>query len=137
MPSVASKQAAYHALAEYHQSLVAKDTKDVGEELVRLRYASELLAASKKRGGDQFIFRDWKNKVTAALDLANKDNDFIYHARLPELSALAAIGRASPAKSLPLASPMSANYKGTLCCLFGVFIELTVNVGDIFVIFWN
>ena len=36
LPLVAGKQAAYHGLAEYHQSLVAKSQKNVGEELARL-----------------------------------------------------------------------------------------------------
>jgi programmed cell death 6-interacting protein len=37
LTSVSGKQAAYHALAEYYQSLQAKDAKDFGEEIARLR----------------------------------------------------------------------------------------------------
>lgn len=36
IPTVAGKQAAYHALAEYYQSLVCKSNKQIGEEIARL-----------------------------------------------------------------------------------------------------
>lgn len=35
--SVAGKQAAFHGIAEYYQSLVSKEAKDFGEEIARLR----------------------------------------------------------------------------------------------------
>ncbi len=34
--NVAGKQAAYHAMAEYHQAMVAKEKKEFGEEIARL-----------------------------------------------------------------------------------------------------
>jgi len=34
---VAGKQASYHAIAEYYQSMQAKEAKDFGEEIARLR----------------------------------------------------------------------------------------------------
>lgn len=33
----AGKQAAFHGIAEYYQSLVSKDAKDFGDEIARLR----------------------------------------------------------------------------------------------------
>lgn len=69
------------------------------------------MVTDEKRGSEH-AFKDWQKKVKQALDQANKDNDFIYHARIPDLNSLAPIGKASPAKLLPVASPMSANFKG-------------------------
>jgi len=37
---VAGKQAAYHGLTEYYQSLVCKANKSVGEEIARLEVSS-------------------------------------------------------------------------------------------------
>lgn len=35
--SVSSKQASYHALAQYYQSMVSKESKEFGEEIARLK----------------------------------------------------------------------------------------------------
>ena len=35
------KQAAYHSLAEYHQSLLAKENKEFGEEIARLKVGAD------------------------------------------------------------------------------------------------
>lgn len=37
LSSVAGRQAAFHGIAQYHQSLVSKDAKDFGVEIARLR----------------------------------------------------------------------------------------------------
>lgn len=34
---MSGKQAAYHAIAQYYQSMVAKESKEFGEEIARLR----------------------------------------------------------------------------------------------------
>ena len=38
--NVAGKQAAYHAVAEYYQGVVAKEKKEFGEEIARLAVSS-------------------------------------------------------------------------------------------------
>jgi len=35
--TVSGKQAAYHAIAQYYQSMVSKESKEFGEEIARLR----------------------------------------------------------------------------------------------------
>jgi len=35
--SVSGKQAAYHAIAEYYQSMISKESKEFGEQIARLR----------------------------------------------------------------------------------------------------
>ena len=49
--------------------------------------------------------------MAKAHQLAKKDNDFIYHERIPDFKSLAAVGKAAVAKALPVAKPMSANFK--------------------------
>lgn len=40
---MSSKQASFHALAEYHQSQLAKENKDFGEEIARLKVCKTCL----------------------------------------------------------------------------------------------
>ncbi len=72
------------------------------------------MAAAETRGGSTFCFQSEQKAIVKNLTDANKDNDFIYHAKIPELSSLPTIGKATVAKSTPLASPMSTNFKGTI-----------------------
>lgn len=71
----------------------------------------ELFKASQQRAG-RVIFQDLMNKCQRNLNEAKKDNDFIYHDRIPDLNSLPAIGKAQPAKILQLTYPLSPNFKG-------------------------
>lgn len=77
-----------------------------------IQHAKDLMTAAETRGSSQFIFQDMQKKIVAALKDAEKDNDFIYHAKIPELSSLTPIAKAPIAKSTPLNSPMSQQFKG-------------------------
>jgi len=35
--NVSGKQAAYHAIAQYYQSMMSKESKEFGEEIARLK----------------------------------------------------------------------------------------------------
>ena len=72
------------------------------------------MLAAESRGGHMFSFQDVQKKINRALEEAEKDNNFIYHAKIPEQNSLPAIGKAAVAKSLPINSPMSTNFKGTV-----------------------
>ena len=50
------------------------------------------------------LFQDILSKVNRAQAAAQKDNDFIYHERVPNVSDLPAIGRAPVAKPTPVAT---------------------------------
>jgi programmed cell death 6-interacting protein len=67
--------------------------------LLLLQHAKELMAASETRGGYTFIFEDFFKKIYRGLEEAEKDNNFIYHAKIPELSSMPALGKAAIAKS--------------------------------------
>ena len=94
------KQAAFHGIAEYYQSIVCHQKKEFGEQISRLQKAVECLKGAESRGTLNFnqIFRDHLNKANNALEEAKKDNDFIYHAKVPEYKSLPAIGKAALAK---------------------------------------
>lgn len=111
IPTVAGKQAAYHGLAEYYQSLVCKADKNVGEEIARLEHALELFKAAQQRSGKPSYFQDYANKAQRNLTEAKKDNDFIYHERIPDVKNLPSVGKAMLAKTLPVPERLSQNFK--------------------------
>jgi programmed cell death 6-interacting protein len=70
----------------------------------RLQYAQRLLNAGIERGHSQDLSnaKDWLRRTEKALTEAKKDNDFIYHERIPEEKALVPIGKVAVAKPTPL-----------------------------------
>ena len=71
------------------------------------------MAAAETRGGYAFIFENQFKKIYRALEDAEKDNNFIYHAKIPELSSLATIGKAVVAKSTPFTNSLcSSGFNG-------------------------
>ncbi|ESO86831.1 hypothetical protein LOTGIDRAFT_207048 [Lottia gigantea] len=110
LSTVVMKQAAFHGLAEYYQSQVAANGKNYGEQIARLQHAQELLNASQTRGGMTFSFQNDVSRVKRALDAAKKDNDFIYHEKIPEVKNLPQIGKAVIAKPLFPPAPFSKNF---------------------------
>ena len=102
---ISGKQAFYNGLSQYHQSKVCNTNKSVGEEIARLQHAIELLTACQTRSGVSCLCgaADWIKRANRALTDAKKDNDFIYHERIPDVKNLTAIGRASVVK--PTAMP--------------------------------
>ncbi|KAK6631602.1 hypothetical protein RUM44_006131 [Polyplax serrata] len=123
IPIVTGKQAAYHALAEYFQSLVCKSKKLIGEEIARLEHASELIKAAQSRSGKAQLFHDYSVKIEKNLAEAKKDNDFIYHERIPDVKSLPPIGKALLAKSLPVPEKFSNSNRD----LFEKLCPLAVN----------
>lgn len=123
LSSVAGKQSGYHSMAEYYRSLVDKDAKDFGFEISRLKKSKELMMTSEMRSGAQFIFHDLQKKVLRALADATKDNDLIYHAKIPEWSSLQPIDKAVIAKATPFAPPLSKQFKD----LFESIVPLSVH----------
>ncbi|KAH7951242.1 hypothetical protein HPB52_006991 [Rhipicephalus sanguineus] len=51
LPIVVSKQAAFGAIAQYHQALLCHANKNVGEELARLQHAMDLMKTSEAQAG--------------------------------------------------------------------------------------
>jgi len=103
VPVVSGKQALYNGLAQYHQSRKCNADKAVGEEISRLQYALELFTAAEKRAGFAIgNSKEWHKRSNNYLTEAKKDNDFIYHERIPEVGKLAAIDKAAVVKAITL-----------------------------------
>ncbi|UYV60545.1 PDCD6IP, partial [Cordylochernes scorpioides] len=112
LPVVASKRALYGAMAQYFQSLVNKAAKDIGEELARLQHALELIKVAESKGGPNFNGKDYALRIRQAHESAQKDNDFIYHARIPDIKALTPIGKAVLARPTAMPERFSSNFNG-------------------------
>ncbi|KAJ9593455.1 hypothetical protein L9F63_014984 [Diploptera punctata] len=113
IPIVTGKQSAFHGIAEYYQSLVCKANKTVGEEIARLE-------VTQQKSGKPTYFQDYVNKAQRNLNEAKKDNDFIYHERIPDPKSLNPVGKALLAKSLPVPSIMKRD-------LFEELVPVTVH----------
>ncbi|XP_066247093.1 programmed cell death 6-interacting protein [Euwallacea similis] len=119
---IGGKQAAFSAVAELYQSFVCKENKSVGEEIARLRVAIDKFKAAQSRAGKTF-FNDLLNKAERNLVEVEKDNDFIYHERIPDYKSLEPIGKTLIAKTLPLPERMSQNFKD----LFSTMVPVAVH----------
>lgn len=111
IPLIAGKQAGYRAMAELYQSLVCKNNKIIGEEIARLEHAVELFKAAQQRSNKPNLFQEYANRAQRHLTEVKKDNDFIYHERIPDIKSLEPVGKATVAKLLPLPETFSLNFK--------------------------
>ncbi|XP_052245099.1 LOW QUALITY PROTEIN: programmed cell death 6-interacting protein-like [Dreissena polymorpha] len=110
LPMVAMKQAAFHAMAEFYQSVAAQKSKSYGEQISRLKHAKELMAAAATRGGLSFNFKNEQARIQRELEAAQKDNDFIYHDIIPDVKSLPILGKTAVAKPLPLPERFSTSF---------------------------
>ncbi|XP_052043048.1 programmed cell death 6-interacting protein isoform X1 [Apodemus sylvaticus] len=109
-PTLAAKQCVMQANAEYHQSILAKQQKKFGEEIARLQHAAELIKNVASRYDEYVNVKDFSDKINRALTAAKKDNDFIYHDRVPDLKDLDPIGKATLVKPTPVNVPISQKF---------------------------
>ncbi|KAM5279744.1 programmed cell death 6-interacting protein isoform 1-T1 [Ctenodactylus gundi] len=109
-PVLAAKHCIMQANAEYHQSILAKQQKKFGEEIARLQHAAELIKTVASRYDEYVNVKDFSDKINRALTAAKKDNDFIYHDRVPDLKDLDPIGKAILVKSTPVNVPISQKF---------------------------
>ena len=77
-----------------------------------LQDAIENFKSAQQRSGDATQYQDYMNKAQRFLAEALKDNDFIYHERVPEAKSLEPVGKAPLAKVLPMPERLSSNFKG-------------------------
>ncbi|KAK6324201.1 hypothetical protein J4Q44_G00065400 [Coregonus suidteri] len=110
LPVLAAKHCIMQAYAELHQSLLAKQKKRFGEEIARLQHATELVKTVASRYDEYVSVKDLSDKISRALTAAKKDNDFIYHDRVPEVKDLEHIGKAALVKATVITPPLSAKF---------------------------
>ncbi|XP_072455345.1 programmed cell death 6-interacting protein isoform X1 [Notamacropus eugenii] len=109
-PVLAAKHCLMQAHAEYHQAVLAKQQKRFGEEIARLQHAAELVKTVASRYDEYISVKDFSDKISRALTAAKKDNDFIYHDRVPDLKDLEPIGKATLVKPTPVRVPLSQKF---------------------------
>jgi len=125
LPNISGKQAIYKGLAQYHQSKVCGEKKEVGEEIARLEYAKRLLSTGIERGQPGLCgAKDWLRKVERDLTEAKKNNDFIYHERIPDERTLAAVPKAAVAKPTPLPDRLG---NASAALLFDALVPVAVH----------
>lgn len=74
----------------------------------------ELFKVAQQRSNKPNLFQEYANRAQRNLTEAKKDNDFIYHERIPDVKSLEPVKRANVAKLLPLPEIFSLNFKGLL-----------------------
>lgn len=62
---------------------------------------------------DEYVsVKDLTDKINRSLTAAKKDNDFIYHDRVPEVKDLEQIGKAALVKPAAITPPLSQKFSG-------------------------
>ncbi|MGH0119340.1 UNVERIFIED_CONTAM: hypothetical protein FKN15_002143 [Acipenser sinensis] len=74
------------------------------------KHATELIKTVASRYDEYINVKDLSDKISRALTAAKKDNDFIYHDRVPDLKDLEAIGKAALVKSTVIKVPISQKF---------------------------
>ncbi|XP_062544866.1 programmed cell death 6-interacting protein isoform X2 [Armigeres subalbatus] len=128
--TVAGKQAGFHALTMFYHSLVSKSNKAVGEEISRLQKSVELFKIAQSRSGKPNFMEEYASKAQKNLTEAKKDNDFIYNEMIPDINVLPGPGKAQLAKPLPVANPMSLNFKDLFADLVPVALHQAMAACD-------
>lgn len=110
LPVLAAKHCIMQANAELHQSILAKQKKRFGEEIARLQHAAELVKTVASRYDEYVSVKDLTDRINRALTAAKKDNDFIYHDRVPEVKDLEHIGKAALVRATTITPPLSQKF---------------------------
>jgi len=94
----------YSGLSHWFQSRVCNEEKKIGEEISRLEIAANSLKKAKAELSTQFQhdIDNYIDKSSDALKVAKKDNDFIYHEKVPSEEELAAVAGAVVVQKIPL-----------------------------------
>ncbi|KAG8442688.1 hypothetical protein GDO86_011469 [Hymenochirus boettgeri] len=127
-PILAAKHCIMQAHAEYHQAVLAKQQKKFGEEIGRLQHASDLVKTVSSRYDEYINVKDLADKINRALTAAKKDNDFIYHDRVPDLKDLESIGKASLVKPTPINIPLSQKFSDLFEKMVPLAVQQCLNV---------
>ncbi|KFP52561.1 Programmed cell death 6-interacting protein, partial [Cathartes aura] len=127
-PVLAAKHCIMQANAEYHQSILAKQQKKFGEEIGRLQHAADYMKTVASRYDEYINVKDLVDKINRALTAAKKDNDFIYHDRVPDLKDLESIGKASLVKSTPVVVPLSQKFTDLFEKMVPLQVQQSVSV---------
>ncbi|GMR41476.1 hypothetical protein PMAYCL1PPCAC_11671, partial [Pristionchus mayeri] len=107
---IVGKAFAYQAIAQYHGAEEHAESHHIGMQLSRLNEAMKLADQSRKYLAPS-ILAEQLAAIPKAHAAAKKDNDFIYHERVPDVTTLPALPKAAVAKALPVTHPISPRFK--------------------------
>lgn len=84
---------------------------------------------------DEYVsVKELTDKINRALTAAKKDNDFIYHDRVPEVKDLEPIGKAALVKATAITPPLSQKFTGTMLkhilSLLSEFVKLVSEIQE-------
>ena len=125
LPILAGKQALYHGLAEYYRAEHENNEKNIGEALSRLTKSLEILKVAEQRGGKELNIKVQLTAVNNALEKAKKENDYVYHERVPDFKTLSTIERATLSKVTTIKFPISEDFRD----LFATLVPISVHNG--------
>ncbi|XP_037119708.1 programmed cell death 6-interacting protein isoform X1 [Syngnathus acus] len=128
LPVLAAKHCIMQANAELHQSVLAKHKKLFGEEIARLQRAAELVKTVASRYDEYVSVRELTEKINRSLAAAKKDNDFIYHDRVPELKDLEPIGKATLVKATAITPPLSQKFSDFFVKMVPTAVQQSMSV---------
>ncbi|XP_071396832.1 programmed cell death 6-interacting protein isoform X2 [Centroberyx affinis] len=128
LPVLAAKHCIMQANAELHQSVMAKQKKRFGEEIARLQHAAELVKTVASRYDEYVSVKDLSDKINRALTAAKKDNDFIYHDRVPEVKDLEHIGKAALVKATAITPPLSQKFSDLFEKMVPMVVQQSMSV---------
>lgn len=117
-------------MTQFFESLVCRSSKKIGEEIARLQDAVELFQAAQSRSGDAGLLNEYLNRAKRNLEESVKDNNFIYNEMIPDVKSLSTPGKVQLAKSLPIGSPMSQNFKDLFADLVPVVIHQAASASE-------
>lgn len=96
------KQLSYIAISDFHQSAVAGAAKKFGEEISWLNHSVESFKQAETKTVLTEFLQTCHKKAIKRQEEAIKENDFIYHARVPEYRLLDSVERFSLVNPAPL-----------------------------------
>lgn len=102
-----SKHICYQAVSNYHQSAVLKANKKYGDEIAFLKHANENFETAHSRSTPSDFLQQYQKKISRRYEEAVKENNFIYHARIPDYNLLDSVERFSLVQPVPLANKFS------------------------------
>ncbi|CAF0953792.1 unnamed protein product [Adineta ricciae] len=120
------KHLIFQSKTEYHAGKQAQVDRKYGLAVVRLNRAKELAdqAVSKSTMAALTpVIRANQDEISKAAAAASKDNDFVYHERLPDSKTLETILAQPIAKPLPVTFPLTSDFRD----LFASLVPIALN----------
>lgn len=118
--NVSGKGLGFAALAQYHASELAMEGQQYGEQVSRLREAQKLMDQSGSYLPN--AYPEEAALLRKALERATRDNDFIYHERVPDFKTLPLLAKAALAKP-NVQFPLSTRFKDLFESLVPVSVQ--------------